>query len=533
MIILDGLGRMFSAILAGILIVMIPLRSALINYQNYTQNHLHEVTMKFTNDVMDKGYLTQEMYDKFYKTLNPSNGIYEIELIHSVQKEGQVDSNNFNQRNSLRKSEVLGSLMETCSNGHSYEIDFDNNKSNCQVCYETLSGFDIDIVDNVIEKGEDIKVFLTLVYLDGHTKVIEEGFSYDLDSSVLGSRQVTFLYEDIKGTENVTVIETYECNDCGELFSYGTDGDDHSFEDDESHIFPENNLCMTCNNKVVEISVDYDFYTLSLGENLEIEVTAIYPNDRSEKIQGWTSSFNPNKPGLQQVMIYYENVITSTQVFVESEDQKLCPNCNNIYSKIEYLQCPICSRTITGIETTLTEGAKVKLGSDLNLSVIYIYYDGSREIATEGHEIIEYDPNQLGSQNILIRIGEYEIIQLIEVVEHINTKVCSEGHYYLNKPIDPGATDFETNDLESVCPYCENSEIEKEITNTYTEISYTNEILNEIDTGGIYYFNQGDYFTVNVHVNNDGFFSNFLQIFLLSNEPNKYTYGGIIHDNFF
>lgn len=522
---MDGLGRIFTVILAGVLIVMIPLRSRLINYQNYTQNYLHEETKRFANDVMNKGYLTLEMYDKFHKILNPSNAIYEVELIHSVQMERQIISNNLGQKKHIDKGEVLGALMETCLNGHTYELDLASRGSNCQVCSETLSGFDIDIVEDVIEKGEDIRAFLTLVYLDGHTKVIEEGYSYDLDSSVLGTRQVTFHYEGIEGRESVTVIEFYECGSCGNQYSYGAS--DPS-EGGESEGLTEKPLCTTCSNKILEIRVDSDFHKVSLGKNLEIEVTATYPNGRSEKIEEWTSSFNPNKPGLQHVMICYENVITSIKVFVESEDQEACSNCNTAYSNIEYSQCPACSKVIIGIESTLKEGSVIKLGSDVNLSVVYLYYDGSMEIAKEGYEIVEYDPYKLGKQNILIRLGKFEINQLVEVVEHINTNVCNEGHYYFKKP-----TDFESNDFESACPFCENSEIETELTNTYTDIKYTDEILEEINSKGIYRFNEGDYFTAKVYVSNNGFFSNLMESFLLSKTQNKYSYGGIIHDNIF
>ena len=129
MIRLDGLGRMFTLILAGVLMFMIPLRGILINYQNYTQNHIQEEINKFVDDVREKGYMTLEMYEKIYKTLNPSNDIYEIELIHSVLKEGQISSNNQGLGNYKEKSEVLGALMTTCSNGHTYEIDFDSKES--------------------------------------------------------------------------------------------------------------------------------------------------------------------------------------------------------------------------------------------------------------------------------------------------------------------------------------------------------------------------------------------------------------------
>lgn len=625
---MDGFGRAVAFILAGILIFLLPLRYILINYQTYVEHHVQGHTKEFAADVMDKGYLTLDMYQKYVEVLNPSKELYHIELIHSVPTEGitKKDYNLFQSRFHMtglntnmgqmvqtsydilpmkeRESETKevdeeetkesdederedeeekvpvslkvtpseyvvrngeepayfiylhfddgsaelitedytktgftpGAGMKevvfryetqdyvftdtiiievvrnskTCENNHNYELDDFDNDFGCPTCTATIYRIEVFPVSLTIERGKDIEAFLTITYLDGHKEVIQEGFSHDFNSSIVGEQEVTFSYKNHSVQVTVFVVENYNCSICGRIYSSDEKGEDKG--------------CPICNNKVLEISIEPNFYIVPLGEELILEVTATYLSGKSEKVTGWTSNFNGNKPGLQQVMVFYENVVTSIQVFVESETDTICPNCNSIYSKIEYPnECPFCSRIVMGIELNLNNGEKVKLGSELNLSVTLLYFNGYRELAKDGWEITGYQSNVLGKQNILVTYGEYETSLWIEVVEHLNSNICEEGHDYFLEPggEDPG------------CPYCNNPDHTTELTSTYMDGFYTNDILDELYTNGVYYFKDGDYLTITISIHNNAFPWFMNDLFLLTIKNFKYTYGGTIHGKFF
>ncbi len=80
-------------------------------------------------------------------------------------------------------------------------------------------------------------------------------------------------------------------------------------------------------------------------------------------------------------------------------------------------------------------------------------------------------------------------------------------------------------------PY--NDDIKRENIETIIVDNYSEDILEEIRKNEIYYFRQGDYFTVNIYITSEGFISNINQFFGITNLQNKYTYGGIVYDRFF
>lgn len=484
---MDGLGRVISLILLGILVSLLPLRALIINHENLMESYVHEQTVKFADKVMDQGHMTIEMYEEYINLLNPSKNIYEIELIHSFLKEGQESVNIKNKRDWLDGEINMIPVIQ---------------KENI------IIGFDVNIIDKVIEKGQDIKAYLTIIYSDGQSRVIDEGFEYDLNSNILGTREVTFCYEGLEEKEIVSVVEKHRCPICKE--SYILDSEDAPG-------------CSQCNHRILEIEVDSDFYTVSLGEELVMEVTAIYQGGKTEIVDGWISNFNPNEAGLQEVIVKYGDMTASTKVFVESGIDMTCADCGQIYSKVEYPHfCPFCSKTVIGIETSLQNASKIKLGSDLNLSIILIYYDGQRIITKESYDVFGFEPNKLGKQNIKVRYKDFETSLLIEVVEHMNTNLCDMGHAYF---LDLDGTD-------QGCPLCNDPSLGGEITNTYQDRIYTSDILKELYTNEVYKFNDGDYFTVKVLVNNRES-SSLIRFVLLSDKEFKYKYGGRVYGKSF
>ncbi len=111
---MDGFGRLITIIIAGILIFMIPLGSLLTDYQGFAKNHVEEKTKEFANNVLESGYLNIKMYDNYLNILNQNDGIYQVELIHSVPTQG-----------------ILGAYIETCPSYYGYQFV---NNSNTSVC---------------------------------------------------------------------------------------------------------------------------------------------------------------------------------------------------------------------------------------------------------------------------------------------------------------------------------------------------------------------------------------------------------------
>lgn len=85
---MDVFGRIIAIILAIVMIILYPLQYVAVNQKNIIDNRVEYVTQSFTNNIMSKGYLTLDMYNDFTEKLAETNQLYDIDIIHSKEKDG-------------------------------------------------------------------------------------------------------------------------------------------------------------------------------------------------------------------------------------------------------------------------------------------------------------------------------------------------------------------------------------------------------------------------------------------------------------
>lgn len=104
-----------------------------------------------------------------------------------------------------------------------------------------------------------------------------------------------------------------------------------------------------------------------------------------------------------------------------------------------------------------------------------------------------------------------------------NTNICDRGHHYFLKP---GVND-------KGCPYCTNNEFDNDKIQTYIEKTYTSQILEELYLKGIYEFNIGDHFSINIRKLSKTDGTNFIRVFSFLHDDYDFSYGGRVYGKIF
>jgi rubrerythrin len=357
-----------------------------------------------------------------------------------------------------------------------------------------------------VSKGSALPITVTATYMDEHTETVT-GWTSNYKSDQLGNQLVTVTYQGKITYVSVTVTSKLICPVCGTEYNPNPDG--------------SNPGCPVCSKFIESITATPATQVVSFGEELKLQVEATFRNGNHAYVNDWSSDFNPFKIGTQNVTVIYGTVSTTVTAIVKSASQTTCPICGTTYNPIIYPNgCPICSNLITGITAKLKNGGtKVQFGSELDLAIILAYRDGHRVVTYNGWSVSGYQPYVLGNQNITVTYKEFRTTLAIEVVNTLSKKVCPNGHvYYLNEDgTDPG------------CPYCSDSK-ESNYSQNYKDCIYTDIILEVLYSTGIYYFNDGDGFTITVTQRPGSILGKLQNMFTQTTDADiKYSYGGIVH----
>ncbi len=366
-----------------------------------------------------------------------------------------------------------------CSScGKDYYLDKDNFDMGCPDCHKSLGFIQVSPRYITLEQYEELDVTVTANFKDGHSKYVTEWTS-NYDSSKLGYQEVTINYNEHKCYLGVNIVSTIICDKCGNSYVLDEDGNDPG--------------CYICKDILISINASPKELIINKGEGLtQVVVRAYYVNGGEKVVEGWTSDFNKNIAGRQEVTIYYKNQSCKIIVEVMSDDEVTCPLCQARYSRSESpWGCPICRETLVGIEASLISGGnKVVYGRGLDLRVILIYKDGHRQMVFDGWKD-NFDPYLYGEQVVIVtykdKFGNIVSYYLsVTVVEDMESVICEKGHVYY-----PG-------DFTKDCPYCAaNSGAKVE---TYYEYKYTDHILSHVYEEDIYHLKPGDYVTIKISI---------------------------------
>lgn len=401
----------------------------------------------------------------------------------------------------------ITNMTTTCPTcGAVYELDHEDRDNGCPDCGSEI--ISIAAIPNYLELslGDPLLIEVEATYRNGR-KAIVTGWTSNYDPYILGTQTVTVMYEGY-GTELTVHSKELRklCPICGEEYELEPDGSDPG--------------CQKCKETVVKIEAYPREVTIEMHTPLPITVTATYLDGHSESITGWSCNFVPDKKGTFDVSIYYQDVSDVIKVVVKDNGLTECPFCGLVYPYRENPRgCPVCSKTIVGMEAYLRNGGtKVAYGSDLNLEIVLIYKDNRRQLTYSGWTVSGYQPYQLGEQTVEVSYESHRTNLTIEVVNTLAKKICPNGHeYYLDEDgTDPG------------CPYClADTTLDNAI--FYYNTTYTKEIIDTLYAQGRYTLNPGDYITVTVIPKNRSIWSRLQQLFFGTTTIGKrqrFTFGG-------
>lgn len=396
--------------------------------------------------------------------------------------------------------------VKICINGHTYELDDFDSDLGCSICNETINSIIVSPDTLTVTKGSDLKITVTARYMDNHTVIVPSGWTSNFDNTQSGEQLITITYNGKTAIITVIVEDKTICPICG--ITYINDGFTLG--------------CPVCSKKVVSIMATPITQTIPIGEDMAIEVEALYQDGHKAIVTGWTSNFNPFKIGSQDINITYETASTTINVIVDSGTDITCPICGTTYSLITNPDgCPVCSVKIDHIEARLrSEGTKVQLGSELNLYIIMVFKDSHKEKAFSDWEVEGFSSDILGEQTLTIKYRGFETTLIIEVIDTLKKVTCPNGHvYYLNEDgSDPG------------CPYCNIDEISG-ISSIYLECIYTVDIIEILYSDGTYTLEKGDFFTVEVHKKTASVYDRIKNFWNMEHaEFKKFTYGGMVNN---
>lgn len=134
--------------------------------------------------------------------------------------------------------------------------------------------------------------------------------------------------------------------------------------------------CPNCSAKAVSIAVSPTSVTIKKGESLPITVTAVYQAGTTVPITGWTSDFNPNIIGYQEVDISFQGVHAYLDVNIMPADV-ICPVCGKPYSLNDNgldPGCPECSKQVVSINV-VENSITIMANQQLPITVIATYKD--------------------------------------------------------------------------------------------------------------------------------------------------------------
>lgn len=273
---------------------------------------------------------------------------------------------------------------------------------------KTLTDIIVTPDSQEIQRYTDPTFSVTATYSDGTGNPILGASISGFDNTVLGRQIVTLSYTEEGVQRSAAVIVTVKrltatCPVCGTVYEL----DDNDMDQG----------CPSCSGTMVRISAAPEEVEVSKGDVLPVTVTATYRDGRIGILSEWTSNYNPNQLGLQDVTINYNTF--STHVMVTVGMHKTCPLCGNKYSLNPDGSdpgCPICASEVVSISAS-PKIITIEQKGELPITVTATYKDGHTNIITG------WGTNFTADQS-----GEYDVpIYYKTAVDSVHVTVLEEG----------------------------------------------------------------------------------------------------------
>lgn len=209
-------------------------------------------------------------------------------------------------------------------------------------------------------------------YLYGENKTYKSGYQINgYRPSELGWQEVTVSFTDrgitksTTGRINVTVLKK-ECPTCHNIYDLLPDDSDPG--------------CPFCSELITGITVSPNYLELIQGDYLTVTVEAIYRNGSKGEVFGWTSNYNPDLIGIQNVIIEYGGFAAAITVNLK-EREITCPVCGTQYPASEG-ECPSCREEVIAISVE-PNSVIVRQHENIDITVTAFFANGSSRIVND------------------------------------------------------------------------------------------------------------------------------------------------------
>lgn len=343
-----------------------------------------------------------------------------------------------------------------------------SSEDNSPVCDEIVVSVMPSEENQTLYSDEQPDTRIIATFLDGHTEVIcctlpeYDAYKYGVTQSVTLSFPGYLMsgknYTLISCAIGITIIQrSAVCSVCRGEYSLGSGGEDEG--------------CPYCGERLLGIRAELQRTEYKLYEELEARVYASYQDGEVLlDAEAWTDTFDSSIEGEQQVTFVFGDMTFTATVNVVNKDIYCCEMCGGEYDTGEYIECPYCRHTISGIKAELRDNVPIIQGNPLLIDVYALYLSGERELLENGFTVSGYEPYVTGSQIITVEYGGFLTELCVQVVSGsesvFGSATCEEGHTYIAGDDSAGEG----------CPHCRYLAGLEEITD-FMEFIYTDELL--------------------------------------------------------
>jgi Zn finger protein HypA/HybF involved in hydrogenase expression len=234
-----------------------------------------------------------------------------------------------------------------------------------------LTGVTVEPDNQYVPRYTNPRLKVTAHY-DNNTSQEVSGYTVTgFDRTILGLQKLTVSYTELGITKTSEVYVTVrnmakECPDCGTIY-----------ELDENDKDPG---CPVCNGTIVSITANPSYSIVVHGDPIFLTVEAVYESGIRREVTGWTSDYDPNQIGIQEVKVSYEGFDTyiTTEVIT---NKKNCPECGLEYPLNDDGSdpgCPLCKKVVVSLEVDPSE-VTIEKHQLLPITVIAHFKDGHAE----------------------------------------------------------------------------------------------------------------------------------------------------------
>ncbi len=262
----------------------------------------------------------------------------------------------------------------------------------------------------------------------------------------------------------------------------------------------------------VGIVIDEGYIEAKYGDIIEFNVYLVFSDNSRQRIEDYTSNYDPMRSGLQYVTIEYMDYTANVEVYVITEFT--CEICGSLceYESSYETGCDICKNTPISLMISPKYVETIK-GYKPDITVIVGFLDGHMELTEEWEGTLDVDT--IGERTVSIGykgiVGSFTLNVLEDGSESTGEEAGDDeiAEDEDSETGDGNTNDSDTgNDNESEYEVPDTDSYESFIENGYGtvetvyEMTFTEEVINQLRSGNSYMVEPGSYYTIKLREKN-------------------------------